>query len=225
MYSPATTLTHTSLFTKVAMLLTGSMAVGALGSFLGAGITSLGAIIVLALLFIGGAIAVKLLENQDVVIAIPALFIWVFISGLFIGPTLHLYNQLLGWQTVFLAYLGTAGVMAVCGAFGALSGRNFTNMGRFLTIGLFGLIIVGVIACFVSLGSVGIMIYSVIGMLIFAGFFIFDFFRLSQSAKSNDHSWGNAIDLTIDLYLDFINFFLYLLQFIAAAKGDKSSRK
>ncbi len=214
-----TSLSSTNLFTKVAMLLTGSMAVGALGSYLGAGITSLAVMILLIVLFIGGAIAVKLLENKAPSVALTVLFGWVFVSGLFIGPALHAYKEMLGWQTVFIAYLGTAGVMAGCGAVGALSGRNFSGMGRFLTFSLFGLILVGIISIFVNLGSVGMMIYSLAGMAIFAGFFIFDFWRLSQ--KRDDHSWGTAIDLTVDLYLDFINFLLYLLQFLGAAQGGK----
>src|SRR5689334_14943759 len=110
------TLSRGGLFSKVAMLLTASMAVGALGSYLGAGITSIAVVIALAIAFIVGAIVIKFIEDKDPAISIPFTLGWVFISGLFIGPALHQYKQILGWEVVFGAYLGTSAVMAVCGA-------------------------------------------------------------------------------------------------------------
>jgi len=207
-----------NLFSKVSMLLTGSMMVGALGAYLGQGIQSLGAMILLIVLFLGGGIAIKFIKDKAPTISIPLLLGWVFISGLFIGPAIHAYVAYLGWQTVFFAYLGTAGVMAVCGCIGVFSGFDFTNLGRYLMFALFGLIIFGIVSLFVHMSAGVTIVYSLIGMAVFAGFFIFDFFRLSKGANT----WGNAIDITQDIYLDFINFLLYLLQLLAAAKDSKS---
>lgn len=143
--------------------------------------------------------------------------VWTFISGLFIGPAVQAYADRLGWQTVCLAYAGTAGVMAITGGVGMFSGVDFSGMGTYLMFGLFGLIIAGVVGIFVRMSRTVNIVYSLIGMVVFAGYFIFDFFRLSQSVNT----WESAVRLTMTIYLDFMNFFLYLLQFLAAV-SDKS---
>ncbi len=128
----------------------------------------------------------------------------------FLGPTINHYVASLGWQTVFLCFLGTGGVAAACGAIGALSGRDFSNMGKYLMFALLALIVVGIVNIFVAFSSGVTIIYCPIGMAVFAGFFIYDFFRISKA----ENTWFNAITATMEIYLDFINFLLYLLRFI-----------
>lgn len=213
--SNATTLSKGGLFAKVSLLLTGTFAISAVGTYLGAGITSFAAIITLGILFLVGAIALPFVAKKSTGAGIAVLAAWTFISGLFLGPCIHHYVQSLGWQTVFLAYVGTGGVMAACGAIGALSGRDFSNMGRWLMFALLGLIVVGIVNIFVSFSSGVTIVYSLIGMAVFAGFFIYDFFRLSKS----EDTWFSAIMVTVELYLDFVNFLLYLLKLLNAIFG------
>jgi len=144
---------------------------------------------------------------------------WTFVSGLLLGPAIAMYVERLGWQTVCLAYVGTGGVMAVCGAIGALSGINFSFLGGILFLALFGLVIFGVIGIFVRMSRQVNIVHSLIGMVVFAGYFIFDFWRLSVS----ENSWEAAIRLTMSLYLDFINFLLYLLQFLAETQKSSAA--
>lgn len=208
---------ETTLLTKVAMLLACCMLVGAGGTFLGRNVRSLGAFIGLAILFIAGTIAVYFAAAVSPGVGVAVLMVWTFISGLFIGPAVQAYADRLGWQTVCLAYAGTAGVMAITGGVGMFSGVDFSGMGTYLMFGLFGLIIAGVVGIFVRMSRTVNIVYSLIGMVVFAGYFIFDFFRLSQSVNT----WESAVRLTMTIYLDFMNFFLYLLQFLAAV-SDKS---
>jgi FtsH-binding integral membrane protein len=204
-----------SLYAKVALLLTMSMSLGGVGCWLGRNMQSLKWFIVLALLFIGGAIfVVPAMAAVSSGAGISALAIWTLISGLFIGPAIHAYSEEIGWKTVALAFFGTAGVMTICGLFATFSGINFSGMGSFLEIGLFGIIIVGIIGLFISWGREANLLYSGFGMLLFSGFFVCDFFTLGHT----ENSWQNATELTMKLYLDYMNFLLHLLQFIAAAK-------
>lgn len=202
------------LLSKVSLLLSLSMGVTALGCYVGAGITSLAAVIVLGLLFFFGSFGVMLASKAGPVPGTIALALWTFVTGLFLGPTMNMYVQELGWQTVFLSFIGTGGVMAACGAVGAFSGRDFSGMGKWLTIGLLVLILVGVVNIFVGFSSGVTIIYCLAGMAIFAGYFIYDFFRMSQS----ENTWENAFICTIQSYLNFINFLLYLLRLILEAK-------
>lgn len=200
-----------TLFTKVMFLLTMSLGFGALGAYFGRGIRSLGAIIGLAIAFIVGAIVVYVAASAAPPVAISLLLGWTFIAGLFMGPTLQLYSEELGWQPVMLCFGGTAGIMAVCGMIGMLSGVDFSGMGTYLMIGLFGMIIFGVVAMFVRMSRTVSIVHAIIGVFLFSGYFIFDFFRLTKSTDT----WPEAVRLSASLFLDFINVFLYLLQLYA----------
>lgn len=217
MTNGSATTSRGGLFSKVSLLLTATMGISAFGTYLGAGITSLGAIIALAIAFIAGAFIVPFAAKSSKEAGLVALAAWTFISGLFLGPTINHYVAILGWQTVFLSFLGTGGVMAACGAIGALSGRDFSNMGKWLMFALLGLIVFGIVNIFVAFSTGVTIVYCLIGMAVFAGFFIFDFFRISKA----DDNWFNAITATMEIYLDFINFLLYLLRLIAALTGKK----
>jgi len=213
------TSSKSGLFSKVSLLLTCTLLVSAAGTYLGAGITSYAAILALAVLFFLGAFLVPAAAKVSTASGLAALSIWTFISGLFLGPCIHSYVHALGWQTVCFAYLGTAGVMAICGAIGALSGLDFSNIGRWLLVALLVLIVVGIANIFIAFSQTINIVYCSVGMVVFAGFFLFDFFRLS---KEND-TWFNATELTMSIYLDYINFLLFLLRLLLALGGSSSS--
>jgi FtsH-binding integral membrane protein len=203
-----------SLYAKVALLMSMSMSLGGVGCWLGRNKQSITWFIVLAVLFIGGVFAVQAAAAVSSCAGVGALAVWTLVSGLLIGPAIHAYSEEIGWKTVALAFFGTAGVMTVCGLFATFSGIDFSGMGWFLEIGLFGIIIVGIIGIFVRWGREANLLYSGFGMLLFSGFFVYDFFTLGHT----ENSWQNATELTMKLYLDYMNFLLHLLQFIAAAK-------
>lgn len=203
---------ETTLLTKVAMLLAGCMAVGGLGAYFGRFLKSPAVFIGLAIAFVLGTIGVFFAAHAGPVIGVLALAAWTFVSGLVIGPAIQMYAEELGWETVAGAYVGTAGVMTGCGMFGMYSGMDFSSLGNLLFFALLGLVVASFVTIFWRLSRTGNIVISSIGMLIFAGYFIFDFFRITKSANT----WESAITLAMSIYLDFINFFLYLLQLLAA---------
>ncbi|MBX9571545.1 MAG: Bax inhibitor-1 family protein [Candidatus Obscuribacterales bacterium] len=200
-----------TLIAKVAVLLSMTMGLGTLGVYLGREIKSFGAFIGLAIAFVVGAIGVIFAASISPMAGITALAVWALISGLFTGPAIQLYADKLGWQTVAGAFAGTSGVMAVCGSIGLFSGADFSSMGFYLGIALFGLIIVSVIGLFWRMSREMNIGMALVGMVIFAGYFIFDFWRLGNS----ENTWAKAIELTLNIYLDFLNFFLRLLELLA----------
>ena len=217
MNNPSNSLSQSSLFSKVSLLLTIAFSVSAFGTYLGQGITSVGAIIGLGILMILGTIGVFIAAKKSPTAGITALTIWSFVTGLFLGPCIHHYLITLGWQTVFLTYLGTGGVMAACGAVGALSGINFSRLGNFLMVALLGMIVVGIFSIFIPMSHTVNIVYCIIGMIVFAGFFIVVFFRLANS----ENTWEAAIEVTMNLFLDFLNFLLYALRLIELLSGNK----
>ena len=203
-----------SLMAKVMMLLSGSLVISSIGSYMGLGITSGWVIFGLVVVLFVGIFGVAALAATSPVLGVAGLAIWTFLNGLTIGPAVNMYAAVIGWQTVTFSFMGTAAIMAALGCWGAFSGRDFSAWGKWLFIGLLGLIIVGVIGMFTGFGHSFNLLYSVAGMVIFAGYFVFDFFRLSRS-EDNDF---NAVMITMNIYLDFVNFWLWLMRFIAETK-------
>lgn len=201
-----------SIYGKVAFLLTVSMSMGGFGCFIGRKMQSWFGFIVLFVLLLGGCFVVPAIAAASAVGGVVALAVWTFISGLFIGPAIHAYSEEIGWKTVALAFFGTAGVMAVCGLIGTFSGIDFSGLGAILGIALFGLILVGIVRLFFAWGREANLLYSGFGMVIFAAYFVYDFFTLGHT----ENTWQRATELTMKIHLDYINFVLHWLAFIAA---------
>ena len=139
-----------------------------------------------------------------------------------------LYAALVGasLSIIFLIYTATSIVQVffvTAIAFGGLSlygyttRRSLSAMGSFLMMGLFGLIGASLLNLFFHSGALQFAI-SVIGVLIFAGLTAYDTQKLKeQYIYSLDYADGTAVGRAavagaLNLYLDFINIFLYLLQ-------------
>jgi len=217
MNNPSVSLSKGSLFSKVSLLLTISFALSAAGAYMGQGITSIGAMIGLGLLFFFGSFGVRIAAKSSVNAGVFALGAWTFVTGLFLGPTVHHYVASIGPNAILVTTLGSAGLMAACGAIGALSGINFSRLGNFLMIALLGLIVVGIWGIFVPLSHTVNIAYCIIGIVIFTGFFLVDFFRLANS----ENTWDAAFDLTMNIFLDFINVLLLVWRLYEALTGSK----
>lgn len=114
----------------------------------------------------------------------------------------------------------TALTTLLTGLVATYSGLDFAWMGKFLFIGLIGLIIVGIIGLFVRIkGTLG-KIYASFGVIIFTGYLLFDFNNLAkvkQIAEANN--WETALDFAINIYLDIVNLFLYLIQLLSSSNN------
>lgn len=221
----STTTEGTSLFGKTMMVLTVMMGTGAVGAYLGAGLGA-GLALVLAIVWllmtIGTVVALAAAKANPTYlpVGVGITAIWTFMSGLVTGPAIAQYAVELGQNTVFGAFLGTSAVMAICGGIGMLSKRNFSSLGGLLSIGLWGIIIVGLVGCFISFSSTFNIAYSLFGLVLFAGYFIFDFWRVRAMGEAGENDWPTAMLLSMSLYLDFLNFFLFLLRLLSALKKN-----
>jgi FtsH-binding integral membrane protein len=92
-------------------------------------------------------------------------------------------------------------------------------MGAFLFMGLIGIILASVVTIFVGSSALH-MTVSVLGVLIFAGLTAYDtqdIKRIYYAGDTSEVAEKKAIYGALRLYLDFINLFLMLLQFM----GDR----
>jgi FtsH-binding integral membrane protein len=132
----------------------------------------------------------------------------------------------LSMSSIFLVFTGTSiarTFFVTAAAFGGLSlwgyttNRDLSGWGSFLFMGLIGIILAMIVNLF--LGSTALQFaISVIGVLIFAGLTAYDTQRLKHTydvVAGDAVAAGRASVIgALQLYLDFINLFMFLLQFM-----------
>jgi uncharacterized protein len=116
-------------------------------------------------------------------------------------------------------FLITAIAFAGLSLYGYVTKRDLSGMGTFLMMGLIGLLVAMVVNIFLASSALAFAI-SVIGVLIFAGLTAYDTQNIKTTylahAQAMDSEWlGKAAIMgALNLYLDFINMFMFLLQFM-----------
>ena len=141
--------------------------------------------------------------------------------------TFWIYAAMVGLSLsmIFMVYTGTSIMRTffiTAAAFGALSlygyttKRDLSGMGSFLIMGVFGIIIASIVNIF--LGSTALQFaISVIGVLVFSGLTAYDTQQIKEMYYDGDDAetgGRKAIMGALRLYLDFLNLFLFLLQFL-----------
>lgn len=129
-------------------------------------------------------------------------------------------------STVLLRYTGasvTQTFFVTAAAFGSLSlygyttQRSLSGMGSFLMMGLIGLVIAWLVNIFLASSALQFAI-SAIGVLIFAGLTAYDTQKLKEMYLYGNYDGETAAKVSVygalQLYLDFINMFQFLLAFL-----------
>lgn len=144
-----------------------------------------------------------------------ALFGFTFISGITLSPLLAVYMKLGQGAIIKEALTLTCVIFMGLTVYVFITKKDFSFLGGFLFMGLFGLIGVGIMFIFFPPSNTSYMLYCGIGALIFCGYILYDTSLLMQNWESNDY-----VGFAISLYLDFLNLFIYLLQLLAARNRD-----
>ena len=128
-------------------------------------------------------------------------------------------------HSIVQVFLITAIAFAGLSIYGYVTKRNLSGMGTFLMMGVIGLIgamLVNVVLTMIygqPFSGLQFAI-SVIGVLIFAGLTVYDTQKIKTTylahVAQGDAEWlGKAAIMgALNLYLDFINMFMFLLQFL-----------
>ena len=126
------------------------------------------------------------------------------------------YNQ--EWQNiVFQAMVGTTLAVIIAGFIVALIPTDFSFLGIFLWIALLALVVMQFLNSFIFKSKRRRLLYAYAGVVIFSLYLIYDFNYLEKAIARGDNSWGTAVDIAVNLYLDIINLFLDLLEILAAS--------
>jgi FtsH-binding integral membrane protein len=131
----------------------------------------------------------------------------------------------LSLSTIFLRYTGisiaqtffaTAAAFVSLSLWGYTTKKDLSGWGTFLLMGLIGLIVAMVINLFLQSTAMHFVI-SAIGVLIFAGLTAYDTQKIKSMyayVAGTDMLGKTVVMGALNLYLDFINMFLFLLQFM-----------
>jgi FtsH-binding integral membrane protein len=121
--------------------------------------------------------------------------------------------------SIVQTFLVTSIAFAGLSLYGYTTKKDLSGWGTFLMMGVIGLIVASIVNIFLQSPAIMFAI-SALGVLIFAGLTAYD----TQSIKSEylahaqhgDQEWlgKSAIMGALRLYLDFINMFMFLLQFM-----------
>ena len=125
--------------------------------------------------------------------------------GLAMAPLLAYYAST-DPQVLWQAGGATALFIAGFGAAGYATRRDLSGLARVSFWALVALIIFGIVLIFVHIPH-GELIYSVLGLVVFAGLTMFDFQRLRRSSDLR-----TAPLLAASIFLDALNVFLLFLQ-------------
>lgn len=142
-------------------------------------------------------------------VAKASFILYSFVNGLFFST----YFVEFEISSLIFVFLTTAIVFAIFALIGATTKLDLTKMGTYLLMGLIGIIICGVINIFVGSSSFD-FILSVIGVILFLGYTAYDVKLIMNSDKFAMIPEENlAIYGALELYLDFINLFIRLIEF------------
>ncbi|UUR08819.1 Bax inhibitor-1/YccA family protein [Sphingomonas glaciei] len=190
---------------------------------------------IVALLFASSGLAQQVLSTplRWVIMLAPLGFVMAMSFGLNRMSTATL--QMLYWaftvvmglsmSSIFLVYTGTSiaqTFFAVSAAFAGLSlwgyttKKDLSGMGTFLIMGVIGLLVAMVINIFLQSSALAFGI-SAIGVLIFAGLTAYDTQKIKSmyAYVAGTDMMGKVVIMgALNLYLDFINMFTFLLSFM-----------
>lgn len=152
-------------------------------------------------------------QNKFSTGALQGMF-WAFtiLMGLSLSTLLLRYSG----ESVAQAFFASAAGFVGLSLFGYTTKRDLSAFGSFLIVGVIGLLVAMIINIFTQ-SSVLSLIISIAGVLIFAGLTAYDTQRIKsmyQYVAGTDMVGKAVIMGALNLYLDFINMFQFLLSII-----------
>ncbi len=146
----------------------------------------------------------------------PTLQIMFWAFAVLMGLSMSRIFMMFTGESIAQTFFATAAAFAGLSLWGYTTKKDLSGWGSFLVMGLIGLLVASVINIFVGSATMGWVI-SFAGVLIFAGLTAYD----TQTIKSiylqvqgSDMVGKAAIMGALNLYLDFINMFQFLLSFM-----------
>ena len=118
--------------------------------------------------------------------------------------------------SIVSAFMGAAILFGVMSAYGYFTKQSLDSMGKFMFIGLIAIVIASIVNIFIG-STVMQMVISALAIIIFLGLTAYDTQKIREelSVEASDVA---EIRGALNLYMDFINLFINLLQLFGDRK-------
>jgi uncharacterized protein len=144
--------------------------------------------------------------------AFAAFMAYAVINGIWLTPVLLIYTS----TSVATTFFVCASMFLATSLYGYTTKRDLTGMGSFFMMGLIGLIVAMLVNMFLQSSAMAFAI-SAIGVLLFTGLTAYDTQKIKEmyfEGDGHEIARKKSIMGALTLYLDFVNLFIFLLQFL-----------
>ncbi len=153
-------------------------------------------------------------KNANSAAGVWLLFGFTFIMGLLLGPILqHALHFSNGSQMIGLAAGGTAASFLTLAAIASNTKRDFSHIGKFLTVGFVVVLLAIVANMFFQVPALSLTISAVI-VLLMAGFILFEINQVVRGGQTN------YVLATLSIYISLHNMFTSLLHLLMSFMGS-----
>ncbi len=160
-------------------------------------------------------LAARAIKMQYTTAAI-SFVIYSAINGITLSIVLYAYTL----SSVAYVFVITAVMFGFMSVYGLVTKADLTSLGSLFFMGLIGLILVSVVNIFLGSTTLG-WIISFVGIGLFLGLTAYDTQKIKHihaTYQGTDKEKNVAIVGALELYLDFINLFLYILRLLGKRK-------
>ena len=154
-------------------------------------------------------------RNKNSGLGVALLLGFTFFMGLMLSRVLQValgFSN--GGSMIAMAAGGTGAIFVTMAGIASVSKRDFTNMGKFLTVGLVVVLLAMVANIFLQMPVLHLVISAAV-VLLFSGYILYDISNIVQGGETN------YVSATLAVYLDVYNVFVSLLNLIMAFGGDR----
>lgn len=139
--------------------------------------------------------------------------IYSFVSGVSLSSIFILYDV----SSLIYCFLITTFIFLILSAFGKTTKFDLTKISTYLYIGLFAIIITSIFNIFIG-STLLDTILSIVLVVLFCGMTAYDIQKIDRNHNVVKSNGSFAILFALELYLDFINIFINLLNLLGKSK-------
>jgi FtsH-binding integral membrane protein len=143
--------------------------------------------------------------------ALGLFFVYAASLGITIGLIVASYTT----GSVVTAFVSASAMFGAAAIYGKVTGRSLAKLGGILFMGLIGLVVAMVLNIFLQSSAVTFAI-SIVGVVLFTALTAYDVQRIQSGeiAAQTGSMEKAAVIGALQLYLDFINLFLFMLRLL-----------
>lgn len=154
-------------------------------------------------------------RNKNSSLGVALLLAFTFFMGLMLSRILQValgFSN--GGSMIAMAAAGTGAIFFTMATVATVSKRDFSNMGKFLFVGMIVVLLAAVANIFFQIPALSLTIAAAV-VMIFSAYILYDISRIVRGGETN------YVSATLAVYLDLYNVFVSLLQLIMAFTGER----